>query len=77
MDGKDDQRGSIEKDENRHVTSQLQLIGGKIDGQPRTNWITDLTNSTGAKHYQLKIAAEDRKRRNGLVVNLAQEMTLW
>ena len=49
----------------RHNTSQLQLIQGKIEGRrscgrPRTTWITDLTNNTGAKYYQLKRAAEDR-----------------
>ncbi len=31
---------------------------------------------SGAKYYQLKRAAEDRKRWHGLVVNLAQETTL-
>ena len=51
----------------RHNISQLQLIEGKIEGRrsrgrPRTTWITDLTNSTGAKYYQQKKAAEDRKR---------------
>ena len=34
-----------------------------------------LTNSTGDKSYQLKRAAEDRKRWHDLVVNLAQETT--
>ena len=58
-------------------TSQLQLIEGTIKdrisrGRPRNTWITDLTNGTGAMYYQLKRAAEDRKRWHGLVVNLAQ-----
>ena len=49
----------------RHNTSQLQLIEGKMEdrrsrGRPRTTWITDLTNNTGAKYYQLKRAAEDQ-----------------
>ena len=64
----------------RHNTSQLQLIVGKIEGRryggrPRTIWMTELTNRTGAKYYQLKRAAEERKKRwHGLVVNLlAQE----
>ena len=36
----------------------------------------DITTTNGAKYYQLKRAAEDRKRWHGLVVNLAQETTL-
>ena len=35
------------------------------------DWITDLTNSTGAKYYQQKRAAEDRNIRQGIIVNLA------
>ena len=51
-------------------TSQLQLIEGKIEGRrspgrPRNAWTTDITNSTGAKYYQLKRAAEDRKKWHG------------
>ena len=49
----------------RHNTSQLlegNIEGRRSRGRPRTTWITDLTNSTGAKYYQQKIAAEDRKR---------------
>ena len=62
-----------------HVT--LQLIEGKIEGRrsrgrPRTTWLTDLTDSTGANYYQLVKAEEDRKRLHGLAVNLAQEMIL-
>ena len=64
-----------------HFTPQLQLIEGNIEGiisrgRPRTNWIADLTNSNGAKYYQLKRAAEYRKIYHGLVVNIAQEATL-
>ena len=99
MDGKDYQRGSIEKDGNRqrnsetiqdeettisrtsNKTSQIQLIEGKIEGRrsrgrPRNTWTTDITTTNGMKYYQLKRAAEDRKRWHGLVVNLAQETTL-
>ena len=101
MDGKDYQRGSIEKDGNRqrnsetiqdeetaisrtsnkNNTSQIQLIEGKIEGRrsrgrQRNTWTTDVTNTNGMKYYQLKRAAEDRKRWRGLVVNLAQETTL-
>ena len=65
----------------RHNTSQIQLIEGKIGGRrsrgrPRNTWTTDITNTNGMKYYQLKRAAEDRKRWHGLVVNLAQETTL-
>ena len=95
MDGKDYQRGSIEKKGNRQRSSETiqdeeitisrtshktKLIttttnrrkyieGRRSRGRPRTTWITDLTNSTGAKYYQPKRAAEDRKRWHGLVVN--------
>ena len=89
MDGKDYQRGSIEKVGNRqrnsatiqdeeitisktsyrirHNTSQLQQLEGKISGRlscgrPRNDRTTDITNTTGTKYYQLKRAAEDRKR---------------
>ena len=60
-------------------TSKLQRIYGKIEGirsrgRPRTTWITDLTNTTGAKYYHPKRSAEDRKRWHDLVVNLAQEI---
>ena len=66
----------------RHNTSQIQLIEGKIEGRrsrgrPRNTWTTDITTTNGMKYYQLKRAAEDRKRWHGLVVNLAQETTLW
>ena len=102
MDGKDYQRGSIEKDGNRqrnsetiqdeelqylghlmrHNTSQIQLIEGTIEGRrsrgrPKNTWTTDITNTNGMKYYQLKRAAEDRRIWHGLVVNLAQETTLW
>ena len=65
----------------RHNTPQLQLVEGKIEGRrspgrPRTTWITELANNTGAKYYQLKRAAEDRKRWHSRVVNLRQEKTL-
>ncbi len=69
----------------RHSTSQIQLIEGKIEGRrssgrPRNTWTTDIiinyTTTNGMKYYQLKRAAEDRERWHGLVVNLAQEMTL-
>ena len=65
----------------RHNSSQLQLIEGKIEGRrsrgrPRNTWTTDITTTNGMKYYQLKRAAEDRKRWHGLVVNLAQETTL-
>ena len=65
----------------RHNTSQIQLIEGKIEGRrsrsrPRNTWTTDITTTNGLKYYQLKRAAEDRKRWHGLVVNLAQESTL-
>ena len=65
----------------RHNTSQLQLIEGKIRGRrsrgrPRNTWTTDITTTKGMKYYQLKRAAEDRKRWHGLVVNLTQETTL-
>ena len=88
MDGIYYQRGSIKEDGNmqrnhatiqderkiqylghlvRHNTSQLGLlIEGKIDNQVLPT-----------KYYQPKRAAEDRKRWHGLVVNLAQETTLW
>ncbi len=64
----------------RHNTSQIQLIEGKIEGRrsrgrPRNTWTTDITNTNGMKYYQLKRAAEDRRRWHGLVVNLAQETT--
>ena len=64
----------------RHKTTQL--LEGKIDGRrsrgrPRNTWTTDITTTKGMKYYyQLKRAAEDRKRWHGLVVNLAQETTL-
>ena len=50
-----------------HNTSQLQLIERKIEGRRSrgrqiNTWTTDITNTTGTKHYQLKRAAEDRKR---------------
>ena len=62
-------------------TSQIQLIEGKIEGRrsrgrPRNTWTTDITTTNGMKYYQLKRAAEDRKRWHGLVVNLTQETTL-
>ena len=65
----------------RHNTSQIQLIERKIEdrrsrGRPRNTWTTDITTTNGMKYYQLKRAAEDRKRWHGLVVNLAQETTL-
>ena len=65
----------------RHNTSEIQLIEGNIEGRrsrgrPRNTWTTDITNSNGMKYYQLKRAAEDRRRWHGLVVNLAQETTL-
>ena len=100
MDGKDYQRGSIEKVGNRQSdsqtiqdeeitisrtsynnnSSQLQLIEGNIEGRrsrgrPRNTWTTDITTTKGMKYYQLKRAAEDRKRWHGLVVNLVQEKT--
>ena len=61
----------------RCTTSQPQLIQGKIEsrishGQPRTTWITDLTNRTGAKK-----AAEDKTRWLRMVVNLAQETDIY
>ena len=61
----------------RHNSTQLQLIEGKIEGRrprgrPRNTWTTDITTTKGLKYYQLKRAAEDRKRWHGLVVNLAQ-----
>ena len=64
----------------RHNTSQLQLMEGNIEGRrscgrSRTTWITDLANSTGAKYYQLKRAAEDGKGWHDEVVNLAQKTT--
>ena len=60
----------------RHNSTQLQLIKGKIEGRrsrgrPRNTWTTDITSTKGLKYYQLKKAAEDRKRWHGLVVNLA------
>ena len=65
----------------RHNSTQLQLIEGKIEGRrprgrPRNTWTTDITSTKGMKYYQLKRAAEDRKRWHGLVVNLVQETTL-
>ena len=42
----------------------------------RNTWTTDITTTKGMKYYQLKRAAEDRKRWHGLVVNLAHETTL-
>ena len=56
----------------RHNTSQIQLLEGKIEGRrsrrrPRNTWTTDITTSNGMKYYQLKRAAEDRKRSQGLV----------
>ena len=65
----------------RHKTTQLQLIEGQIEGRrsrgrPRNTWTTDITTTKGMKYYQLKRAAEDRKRWHGHVVNLAQETTL-
>ena len=67
----------------RHNSTQLQLIDGKIEGRrsrgrpSNTVWTTDITSTKGLKYYQLKRAAEDRKRWHGLVVNLAQDTTLW
>ena len=62
----------------RHNTSQIQLIEGRRSrGQPRNTWTTDITTTNGMKYYQLKRAGEDRIRWHGLVVNLAQETTLW
>ena len=51
----------------RHNSSQLQLIEGNIEGRrsrgrPRNTWTTDITTIKGMKYYQLKRAAEDRKR---------------
>ena len=51
----------------RHNSTQLQLIEGKIEGRrsrgrPRNTWTTDITSTKGHKYYQLKRAAEDRKR---------------
>ena len=65
----------------RHNSTQLQLIEGQIEdrisrGRPRNTWTTDITSTKGLNYYQLKRAAEDRKRWHGLVVNLAQETTL-
>ena len=65
----------------RHNTSQIQLIQGKIEGRrsrgrPRNTWTTDITTTNEMKYYKLKRAAEDRKRWHGLVVIIAQEMTL-
>ena len=65
----------------RPNTSQIQLIEGKKEGRrsrgrPRNTWTTDITTTNGMKYYQLKRAAEDRKRWHGLVDNLAQETTL-
>ena len=65
----------------RHKTTQLQLIEGHIEGRrsrgrSRNTWTTDITTTKGMKYYQLKRAAEERKRWHGLVVNLAQETTL-
>ena len=63
----------------RHNASQQQLIEGNIEGKRscgRPRDITELTNSTGAKYYQLRTAAEDKKRWHSFVVNLAQETTL-
>ena len=65
----------------RHKSTQLQLIEGKIEGRrsrgrPRNTWTTDITTTKGMKYYQLKRAAEDRKKWHGLVVTLAQETTL-
>ena len=65
----------------RRNTSQIQLIEGKIEGRisrgrPRNTWTTDITNTNGMKYDQLRRKAEDRKRRHGLVVNLAQGTTL-
>ena len=56
----------------RHNSTQLQLIEGKIEGRrsrgrPRNPWTTDSTSTKGLKYYQLKRAAEDRKRWHGLV----------
>ena len=65
----------------RHNSSQLLLIEGNIEGRrsrgrPRNTWSADITTTKGIKYYQLKRAAEDRRRWHGLVVNLAQETTL-
>ena len=65
----------------RHNSSQLQLIEGKMEGRrsrgrPRNTWTTDITTTKRLKYYQLKRAAEDRKRCHGLVANLARETTL-
>ena len=65
----------------RHNTSQQQLTEGMIEGRishgrPRNTWTTDITTTKGMKYYQLKRAAEDRRRWHGLVVNLAQETPL-
>ena len=51
----------------RRNTSHIQLIEGKIEdrrsrGRPRNNWTTDIITTNGMKYYQLKRAAEDRKR---------------
>ena len=65
----------------RHNSSQLQLIEGNIEGRrsrgrPRNTRTTDITTTKGMKYYQLKRAAENRRRWHGLVVNLAHETTL-
>ena len=54
----------------KHNTSQLQLIEGKIEGRrsrgrPITTWITDLTNSTGAKYYRYK--EQQKIKKDGMV----------
>ena len=51
----------------RHNSSQLQLIEGKIEGRrspdrPKNPWTTDITTTNGMEYYELKRAAEDRKR---------------
>ena len=69
-------------DVTRHDTT-IKLIKGKIDsrrslGRPRTTWTTDMANSTGAKYYQLKRAAEDAKQKawSDSQHDIAQEMTI-
>ena len=51
----------------RHNSTQLQLIEGKIEGRrsrgrPSNTLTTDITSTKGLKYYQLKRAAEDRKK---------------
>ena len=56
-------------------TPNLAKINTATDEQ-HVEQVIKRTSQQQSIYYQLKREAEDRKRRHGLVLNLAQEMTL-